>query len=672
MDQNADQIAIRRAWETFLTEGRRPPSISPALASSWERSRTSGVVSRLTEAPLSGEPEVHRRRRQSAALLAAARPALTRSHAFLGDASSMMILSDATGFIVETAGDPRVIDNGRRNHLETGGRWEEAAIGTNAIGTALVERRAIQVRGAAHYCEDVQRWTCAATPVCHPIGGELLGVVDISGPMTSFNPQSLALAVAIGQEIEAQLGRVAEAEHEELLRRFLSKRSMWLSEEMLVVDRRGVLVHGTRHVRQKLDAASPEGLASDVHALIGRAESTLWEENCRRRFPNASLEVVRVDGEAIGCIILMHNKARAGGGPSATPATLPSAAEPFFGFDEIVGDCPAMEQAREKGRKLARNALPVLIEGETGVGKELFARAIKCAGPRVTGPFVPLNCGGMPRDLIASELFGYARGAFTGADEKGRAGRIEKADGGVLCLDEIGEMPLDLQSYLLRVLEDGVVYRIGDHEPRQVDIRIVSMTNRDLSAEVEAGRFRRDLYYRIAAVRLAIPPLRERGEDIVLLAARLGHEAAMRLGRPPPRFSPSVLDLFRSYPWPGNVRELRNVVDAMVALADGDVLDLADVPADIRRSSGRPEGACFAASAPSTPPAPPLAPWPAVTPAPYAMPASRREMQAAERAAILAQVEAAGGNLAEAARRLGIARSTLYLKLARYRDESDA
>ena len=678
MDQNADQIAIRRAWETFLTEGRRSPSISPALASSWERSRTSGVVSRQTEAPLSAEPEVHRRRRQSAALLAAARPALTRSHAFLGDASSMMILSDATGFIVETAGDPRVIDNGRRNHLETGGRWEEAAIGTNAIGTALVERRAIQVRGAAHYCEDVQRWTCAAMPVCHPVGGELLGVVDISGPMASFNPQSLALAVAIGQEIEAQLGRTAEAEHEELLRRFLSKRSMWLSEEMLVVDRRGVLVHGTRHARQKLDAASPEGLASDVRALIGRAESAAWEENCRRRFPNASLEVVRVDGEAIGCIILMHNR-RAGGGPSATPATLPSAAEPFFGFDEIVGACAAMEQAREKGRKLARNALPVLIEGETGVGKELFARAIKCAGPRAAGPFVPLNCGGMPRDLIASELFGYARGAFTGADEKGRAGRIEKADGGVLCLDEIGEMPLDLQSYLLRVLEDGVVYRIGDHEPRQVDIRIVSMTNRDLAAEVEAGRFRRDLYYRIAAVRLAIPPLRERGEDVVLLAARLGHEAAVRLGRPPPRFSPAVLDLFRSYPWPGNVRELRNVVDAMVALADGDVLDLADVPADIRRSSARPEGAPPPAFAPSAP----IGGWPMATPAPHtphhaphhvphAMPASRREMQAAERIAILAQVEAAGGNLAEAARRLGIARSTLYLKLARYRDERDA
>ncbi len=176
----------------------------------------------------------------------------------------------------------------------------------------------------------------------------------------------------------------------------------------------------------------------------------------------------------------------------------------------------------------------------------------------------------MARDLVASELFGYVKGAFTGADEKGRPGKIEQADGGVLCLDEIGEMPVDLQAFLLRVLEDGIVYRIGSHEGRAVDIRLVSMTNRDLEAEIEAKRFRRDLYYRIAAVRLRVPALRERGADVLQLAHHFVQGAATRFGRNPPRLTAGVEAALLAHPWPGNVRELRNVVEAMVALAARD------------------------------------------------------------------------------------------------------
>jgi DNA-binding NtrC family response regulator len=260
------------------------------------------------------------------------------------------------------------------------------------------------------------------------------------------------------------------------------------------------------------------------------------------------------------------------------------------------------------------------------------------------------------RDLIASELFGYAKGAFTGADTNGRAGRIEQADGGVLCLDEIGEMPFDLQSYLLRVLEDGIVYRIGDPVGRRVDIRILSMTNRDLSAEVEAGRFRRDLYYRIAAARLRIPPLRERPQDIAVLAHGFAAAAAARTGKAAPEFAPALLERLQAYRWPGNVRELRNVIDAMVALAESDRLDVADLPSELTPESSPGIASAMEATAASTALAPTL----------------KAELRAAERAAILAKVEACGGNLTEAARRLGIARSTLYLRLAENRAESSA
>lgn len=640
-----DQRDIRLAWETFLTDGRPPVGVSASLLASWQRSRTLGVGAGRTEAPLADEPEIFRRRSQNASLVGAARPALDRSTRFLADAASMMILADASGFIVETAGDQRVMDKGRRNHLETGGRWDEATIGTNAIGTALADGRSVEICGAEHFCEEVQRWTCAATPVRHPLDGELLGVVDISGPAASFNPQSLSLAVAIGQEIEASLGRAAKMEHEVLLRHFVSKRSIWLSEDILVVDRRGMLVHAAHKA-----GSTGSGLAGDIRQMIGAASQEAWEANCRRRFPNASLEVVKRDDAVVGCLIVLHTARRRSASPAAVPRP---AGEDGLAFERILGNDPALHAARERARRLAANRLPILIEGETGVGKELFARAIKGASPDPDGPFVPVNCGGMARELIASELFGYAKGAFTGADEHGRAGKIEKADGGILCLDEIGEMPLDLQSYLLRVLEDGVVYRVGEHEGRRVNIRILAMTNRDLLAEVEAGRFRRDLYYRIAAARLRIPPLRERGADIVTLAQTFAAAAASRLGRSSLVFSAAALDRMQAYSWPGNIRELRNVVDTLVALAEGDRLNESDLPPEVL-------------AAPSPSPAPvsrPLNNGSEGSPPPPGA-----DLKAAERAAILAQVTACGGNLTEAARRLGIARSTLYVRLAEYGD----
>jgi sigma-54 dependent transcriptional regulator, acetoin dehydrogenase operon transcriptional activator AcoR len=484
-------------------------------------------------------------------------------------------------------------------------------------------------------------------PVRHPIDGELLGVVDISGPAATFSPQDAALAAAIGREIEASLSSAARLEHELLFQRFVSKRSIWLSEEILVVDRRGFLVHAAQETATKLNGSNPEDLVRDVRRLIGTSPLETWEENCRRRFPNTSLEIVKNGDAALGCLIVLHQgRSR----PAASLAIKPSA-EVNVSFNQILGESSAIREARSRARKLAANTLPILIEGETGVGKELFARAIKGAGLAAGGPFVPLNCGGMPRDLIASELFGYAKGAFTGADENGRAGKIEQADGGVLCLDEIGEMPLDLQSYLLRVLEDGMVYRVGDRLGRRVNIRILSMTNRDLAAEITAGRFRRDLYYRIAAARVRIPPLRERGEDVVALAERFAAIAAGRLGRQAPSFSARLLARLRAYHWPGNVRELRNVVDAMVALADSDGLDIDDLS---------PELLADELSVPGSPAS--------SVPADDAS-AAKDNLKSAERAAIFAQVRACGGNLTQAAKRLGIARSTLYLRLAEYREE---
>jgi transcriptional regulator of acetoin/glycerol metabolism len=556
----------------------------------------------------------------------------------------MMVLADAGGFVIETAGDRRVIEDGRRNHLEIGGRWAESAIGTNAIGAVLALGLPAKIHGGEHFCEDVQRWCCSAAPIRHPLHDEVLGVIDISGAAKSFDPQSLALAMAIAREFEASLGLQAKLEHETLLRHFVAKRSNWLSDEILVVDRLGFLVQSTEQARRKLGGAAD--FAHDARKLIGSCGQEQWESNCRRRFPKASVEIVRQGDAALGCLIVLHESRRKSTKPSvrvrsATP-------ERSVSFDAIVGESPSIRVARERARKLAANRLPILIHGETGVGKELFARAIlNHAGPP-DAPFVPVNCGGMARDLVASELFGYVRGAFTGADENGRVGKIEQADGGVLCLDEIGEMPLDLQSYLLRVLEDGVVYRIGGHRGAAVNFQLISMTNRDLAEEVGAGRFRRDLYYRLAAASVRIPPLRERGDDVSLLAKHFAARAAERRGIANSFFTNAATAAMAVYDWPGNVRELRNVVDTMIALSDGrECLGVDDLPPEIasaRRATAAAPAAAAAAVASQ----------------------GATGLKQAERAAILAQVEACGGNLAKAAKQLGIARSTLYVRLAEY------
>jgi len=303
-----------------------------------------------------------------------------------------------------------------------------------------------------------------------------------------------------------------------------------------------------------------------------------------------------------------------------------------------------MTEALGRARQLVGKQVPVLIEGETGVGKELFARAIHFAhDPR--RPFVVLNCGAVAKDLLAAELFGHVRGAFTGATSEGRAGRFELANGGTLCLDEIGELPLDLQPILLRVLEEGVIYRLGDGQPRRVEVRLLALTNRTLLDEVAAGRFRRDLYHRISVTRIRPPPLRERPGDVELLVEHFNAALAERHEVPRRRFGPEVLRLLAAYHWPGNVRELRNVVESLLLMSDAPEVRLDELAAGL---SSEPIGAT-----------------PAVPEA--ADPVTAASLETTERAAIVTAVRLCHGNLTAAAKSLGVSRSTLYRKVERYR-----
>ena len=250
----------------------------------------------------------------------------------------------------------------------------------------------------------------------------------------------------------------------------------------------------------------------------------------------------------------------------------------------IVGESPALRAVLSAARKAAASSATVLLSGESGTGKELVARMIHYKSARANAPFVPVNCGAVPEGLLESELFGHVKGAFTGATES-RAGFFHAADGGTLFLDEIGEMSLAMQVKLLRVLQDKEVWMVGSSRPRQLDVRIIAATNIDLPRLVKSRAFREDLFYRLNVITIPIPPLRERADDVLLLAQHFAGKLAGELGKPVPRFSDEVLRVFRNHHWPGNVRELENVIQRLVVMVEDDVVEIPDLPCIMRFAS---------------------------------------------------------------------------------------
>jgi transcriptional regulator with PAS, ATPase and Fis domain len=314
-----------------------------------------------------------------------------------------------------------------------------------------------------------------------------------------------------------------------------------------------------------------------------------------------------------------------------------------YDFGRILGASDSLARAIELARVAARNALPVALLGESGTGKELFAHAIHAASERASGPFVAVNCGSIPAQLVEAELFGYEAGTFTGGRRDGNSGRFEDADGGTLFLDEVSELSGPAQTALLRVLQEKEVVRLGGSGPRRVDVRIVAASNKPLPAEIDARRFRRDLYYRLNVLSIDIPPLRERGDDVTLLARVFLAEAEAEVGRSGLCLTDEAVTALRAYDWPGNVRELKNVILRAGATARTTEIDRGDLQLPRARDAEE--------ALPGS--------------APAAEPSLRGAMRESERALLLGALGACDWNYARTAGRLGISRMTLYRRLAR-------
>jgi DNA-binding NtrC family response regulator len=314
------------------------------------------------------------------------------------------------------------------------------------------------------------------------------------------------------------------------------------------------------------------------------------------------------------------------------------------GYRRVVGESKAWQDILTQAAKVAPTETTVLLTGESGTGKEVVARFIHRGSPRGSGPFVALNCAALPETLLESELFGHEKGAFTGATAP-HPGRIEQAAGGVLFLDEVGEMSPGVQAKMLRVLQEREYQRLGGTRPLKADVRVVAATNRDIEAALARGQFREDLYYRLRVFEIRLPPLRERREDILPLAAAFLEEIGPAVGRPAAGISREARDALLAYPWPGNVRELRNALERATILCDGGLIAVEHLPFGGGRSGPAP------------------GPGPA---SPGGSPADGFNLQGVERDLIAKALKEAGNNRSRAARRLGITRSQLYYRMQKH------
>ncbi|MFN7010806.1 MAG: sigma-54-dependent Fis family transcriptional regulator [Allorhizobium sp.] len=578
------------------------------------------------EAVIVSQTRLREHRQQAEDLVHIARSGLERLYRQVAEQNYVLLLSDRQGVTVEFLGDPSFNNNLRKAGLYLGSEWSEPRAGTCAVGACIATGEALTIHQTDHFDITHTPLSCTAAPI-YDTQGSLAAVLDISllsSPILKTS-QNMARHLVSSTVRRIELANLMANSRHDLVLRFAG------APEFLDVDPEAAIsvdgagrITGMTHGGARLLAASRGFDWRMPELLIGQPVTDFFQAGLDElaSLTRASLPQDRRIAVRDGSLLFAHAiepQQRTVGVPLARASGRTPA------ISRLGGNVPAVDNLRRKVTKLAPSRLPILLQGETGTGKEFLARIIhEMSG--LTGRFVAVNCAAIPEQLIESELFGYAPGAFTGALAKGRKGLIEEADGGTLFLDEIGDMPYAAQSRLLRVLAEGEVLPVGGSVARRVDFRVVSASHRSLADMVAAGNFREDLYYRLNAAVLSLPPLCER-DDLPWLLERLleKHGTQDR----PLKLSGAARLLLLNHRWPGNIRELDNAIAFAAALCDDGVIEVADLPEQLSRSA----------------------------------PARTGDSREAELRAILMRCK---GNVSEAARRLGIDRTTLHRQMKRF------
>ena len=556
---------LKRLWVHFRETGEIPPGVRPMIASSWMRSRDFHVnMTKPLRAPILSRPELHSLQAANQTLIDIAKPIMEKMHSLVGETKNLISLHNPDGYMLYSCGDEYYAEMETESSFSLGVCWQERYIGTNGITLAVLEDSPVQVYGAEHYCAAQHDGTCSAAPI-HDRDGKIIGVLNMAGKDWSGTLHTLGLVALASFSIENQLTLLHSY-------RLVDTAISSISEGIVVVDQELCI--------QRINLGGEQILRAKKESLLGHSISTWFgsrHEELQLRLQkeiapfsfaeeelivgehhiscNISIFPIVVEQHPEGAVLLLRRSRSINALANQVMGN-----QARYAFDSIITQAPQILRTIQTMESIAATNCTVLLEGESGTGKELFAHGIHSASNRKNGPFIAVNCASLPHSLVESELFGYEKGAFTGALGQGNPGKFELADGGTVFLDEIGELPLEIQSKLLRVLDTHRIFRIGGKTEKHLDIRVIAATNRDLQREVRNFNFREDLYYRINVLTFHIVPLRERVGDVPVLANYFIDEINRRGERNSKIISPECMRILEQHTWPGNVRELQNVI----------------------------------------------------------------------------------------------------------------
>ncbi|MGY4691458.1 sigma-54-dependent Fis family transcriptional regulator [Salibacterium sp. K-3] len=535
-------------------------------------------------------------------LLQLASPVLQDLDPFLSNHQHAGTLLDRNGRVIYSVGGGGLENRDELYHLRINGTfqegisWTEQEKGANAAGIALKEQNPIILFGDEHFYEENAPLTCAANPIIAP-SGEVAGVINIYSVSSVFHDSSLTMGKLAAESIQ----------HKMMFQNVTNEKVLALRE----------LQHLSDHYHEPIISLDPD------HYIIRANESAkqLLGRDCVGRFYKEEYPIE----------VISDKRNKWWRSYSVQPEAARGNADPsLYTFSDIKRDCPHVEKQIKLAAKAAAADLPIILEGETGTGKEVFAQSIHSHSDRRQQPFITVNCGAIPSHLLESELFGYEKGAFTGADPKGKKGKFEAAHNGTIFLDEVGELPLQAQVALLRVLQEQEITPLGSNHTKKINVRVVAATNADLQHLVDTKQFRSDLYYRLKGITLHVMPLRER-TDLIYLA-----ESFLEDIDPLSRLSSSALNAVSCYDWPGNIRELISVLNQASFLAEEGIITEEDLQLPIHQQADNDPDST------------------AVT------------LEEVEKEAIQRTLEFTNGNIKQAAEQLSITRSRLYRKIEQY------
>ncbi|EMS81491.1 GAF modulated sigma54 specific transcriptional regulator, Fis family [Desulfotignum phosphitoxidans DSM 13687] len=640
----------KETWAEFLKTGKvTDPNFNQKVLQSWMRSRQAeidphtGGVGRdfLSLTKLESRNEK---------LIIQAEQVLDTLYQCLRGSGFMIVLIGKNGHILRSMGELESLRRAEKFNFGPGAHWTEEAVGTNGIGTSLAFGQPAQVTGPEHYCECQQPWTCSSAPI-RTGSGEIIGFVDISGPRERASEHQLGMVVAAAHAIEDRI--VLEESYDQLndTNQYLEAILNSVSEGIVAVNAKGVVTSLNKKAAKTLRLHPREVIGQSLIASVSsqgesknffktRSAGMIKEEvqvkvpSGKGIFSAKANPVISKGKNNLGYVLTLKPKNR-----SYFLSDKPSAMKASYRFSDIIGDSDSIRQTIKKAKMVAPGKSTIVLLGESGTGKELFAQAIHSASDCCSGPFIPVNCGAIPKELIQSELFGYVDGAFTGAKRGGSIGKFEAANGGTLFLDEISEMPLEMQINLLRVLEEKAITPVGGKKVIHLNVRIIAATNKSLFEEMSKGLFREDLYYRLNVINIVLPSLKSRKGDIGLLTRYWVDKLSRKAGRDVKKIEPDVLHWLENHHWPGNVRELVNVLESAVNFILGDTFAVRHLPAYIRKKQlekphiGQKD----------------------------IIPLHRLEKENIKKA-----IQFYDGNITQAAKALGIGRNTLYDKMRKY------